>query len=186
VNAPVIKDSFDIVVPEEFQHLWVFSKERPVVKYPAEVLRKKAAPVEHVDKRIKKLIQRMTDVLECANGIGLAAPQVGESLRVILVAVPDTPIQALVNPEIVKTEGEVVGVEGCLSLPGLYGEVRRFARVEVRYLSPDGRPMKVRMEDLAARVVQHEIDHLDGILFIDRADPSTLHWEFPTGAEQAG
>ncbi|HWP31921.1 MAG TPA: peptide deformylase [Fimbriimonadales bacterium] len=186
MSAPVIKDSFDIVVPEEFRHLWEYSKERPVVKYPAEVLRKKAAPVEQVDKKIKKLIQRMTEVVEQANGIGLAAPQIGESLRVIVIAIPDKPIQALINPEILKAEGEAVGVEGCLSLPGLYGEVKRAERVEVSYLSPEGRLIRTQMEDLAARVVQHEIDHLDGILFIDRADLSTLRWEIPAGAEQVG
>lgn len=183
--APV-KSSFDIVVPEEFRHLWEYSKERPVVKYPAEVLRKKAAPVEQVDKRIKKLIQRMMEVVERANGIGLAAPQIGESLRVILVAIPDQSVEALINPEIQKAEGEVIGVEGCLSLPGLYGEVKRAKRVQVSYLSTEGRPMRAWMEDLAARVVQHEIDHLDGILFIDRADLSTLRWEIPEGAEQVG
>ena len=92
---------------------------------------------------------------------------------------------AMINPVITLSEGEVIGEEGCLSLPGLYGEVLRKAVVEVEGLDIEGRPFKERLEGLDARVVQHEIDHLDGVLFIDKVDLATLHWAWPAGAASA-
>jgi peptide deformylase len=90
---------------------------------------------------------------------------------------------ALVNPVIKRAQGTVVAEEGCLSLPGLYGDVARNAIVEVDALDEDGRRLKLRLEGLAARCAQHEIDHLDGVLFIDRVDMATIHWDWPASAE---
>lgn len=173
------------MIPKEFKVLWETNEERPVVKYPAEILRRKAEPVERVNKEIRRLIERMTETIKIANGVGLAAPQVGESKRVILVASNSKAPIALINPEIVRAEGTVVGQEGCLSLPGLYGDVERRAAVEVKALNPEGKPIKVRFEGLGSRAVQHEIDHLDGILFIDKVDVESLHWAWPAGADAA-
>ncbi|MCH8274062.1 MAG: peptide deformylase [Armatimonadetes bacterium] len=168
----------EIVVPAEFKPLWETSDEQPVVKYPADVLRRVAEPVERVGKKTRELIERMERVRSEANGIGLAAPQIGVSERVILIAADGGPT-ALINPEIVGAEGEEVGQEGCLSLPGLFGDVKRSMTVEVKALDNRGKAIRLSLEGLAARVLQHEIDHLDGILFIDKVDAATLHWSWP-------
>lgn len=173
----------DIFVPDEFKPLWVFDEEHPIVKYPAEVLRQAASPVERVNKKVRELIEKMTKAMRQANGIGLAAPQLGVSQRVIVIAPEGMRVTALINPTVVWSDGEAVGQEGCLSLPGLYGDVKRQARVEVRALDPYGKPITLKLEGMPARVVQHEIDHLDGVLFIDKADPATLHWSWPAGAD---
>ena len=170
----------DIVVPEEFKPLWEQNARQPVVKYPADVLRAKAAKVERVSQDVRELIDRMTSIMDLANGVGLAAPQIGVLQRVIIIAPDGKPI-ALVNPEITMSEGTVIGEEGCLSLPGLYGDVVRKAVVEVKALDGEGRLVALRLEGLASRVVQHEIDHLDGVLFIDKVDLATMHWAWPVG-----
>ncbi len=173
----------EIVVPAEYQVLWETNDQRPVVKYPADVLRQVASPVERVNKDTRRLIERMSKIIKQANGVGLAAPQVGVAERVILVSPSGREAFALVNPEITLREGEVVAQEGCLSLPGLYGDVKRSAIVEVRALDPEGKSVKYRFEGLGSRVVQHEIDHLDGVLFIDKVDVATLHWAWPMGSD---
>lgn len=173
----------DIVVPAEFRPLWETNAESPVVKYPAEVLRQVAEPVERVTKSIRELIERMKKAMELCNGIGLAAPQVGVSQRVIVMAPGDRAI-ALINPRIVSAEGEQVGDEGCLSLPALYGTVKRAKVVTVEGLDEKGKKVSYWLSGLPARVAQHEIDHLDGILFIDHADPSTLYWSAPADKSQ--
>ncbi len=172
----------EIVVPDEYAHLWEFSKERPVVKYPNEVLRTKAKPVQKVSNSTKTLISKMETILKMANGVGLAAPQIGVPERVILVA-PELTVLPLINPEITHAEGEAIGIEGCLSLPGLYGEVKRAAIVEVKATDKLGKSIKLRFEGLGARVVQHEIDHLEGVLFIDKVDLATLHWAMPASRD---
>ena len=176
------RSEMEILVPAEYQPLWEHNQDRPVVKYPAEVLRKPAKPVERVTKATRILIERMKSVMKRANGIGIAAPQLGVSERVIVIMEGRKPL-TLVNPVITKSEGIVVAEEGCLSLPGLYGDVLRSAVVEVEAKGEDGDKLKLRMEGLAARCVQHEIDHLDGILFIDRVELETLHWAWPASAE---
>lgn len=172
----------DIVIPSEFEPLWRMSEEQPVVKYPAEVLRAVAAPVARVNKRVRQLIEQMVVVTKKAHGIGLAAPQVGVSERVVVVSIDGRKLTALVNPVILRAEGEQIGEEGCLSLPGLYGEVLRKAAIEVEALDAEGRSINLFLEGLSARVVQHEIDHLDGVLFVDKVDLGTLHWAWPAGA----
>lgn len=168
----------EVMVPDEFKYLYVQSAERPVVKVPAPVLRQVAQPVEKVTKKTQALIDEMLGIMRRANGVGLAATQIARLSRVIVMAPQKGPI-ALVNPTITKAEGEQIGEEGCLSIPGLYGEVRRAAYVEVEAIDRHGRPVAFEMEDMAARVVQHEIDHLDGVLFIDKVDWATVHWSHP-------
>lgn len=140
------------------------------------VLREKAVPVEAVTDRTRRLVRDMFDTMYDAEGIGLAAPQVGVSERVLIVDVPGENdarhVHALVNPVIVESGGETdKASEGCLSLPGLEETVTRPVRVTVEGLTPDGEPARVEAEGLLARALQHEVDHLDGILFIDRLSP---------------
>ena len=132
------------------------------------VLKEQAAPVIKVDRRVKKLLDDMAQTMYEANGVGLAAPQVGESLRVVVIDVGEGLIE-LINPTIVASEGCEVGTEGCLSIPGIYGEVERFATVTAEGYNRDGRKIQVSGSGLLARALQHEIDHLDGVLFIERA-----------------
>ena len=172
----------DILVPEEYKPLWEQNDDRPVVKYPAEVLRKPAKQVDRVTKATRILIDRMKAVMKKANGIGIAAPQLGVSERVIIIADGKRPL-ALVNPVIIKAQGSLIAEEGCLSLPGLYGDVERNAAVTVEAVDEEGRNVKLHLEGLPARCAQHEIDHLDGVLFIDRVDMATLHWDWPASAE---
>jgi len=121
-----------------------------------------------------------------APGVGLAAPQVGVGLRVIVVKV-DANLYTLVNPEVVKASGEQVGLEGCLSIPGYVGEVKRALRVVVRGLNRHGKTVRIKAEELLARAFQHEIDHCDGILFIDRLTSlDTLHKVEPRAPEREG
>ncbi len=138
------------------------------------VLRAKADPVESVTEEIRTLIRDMFDTMYAEDGVGLAAPQVGVSQRVIVVDPRDDEVQpfALVNPEIREASAETeLGEEGCLSLPGLKEMVDRPARVSVSGLNDEGEPVTIRAEGLLARILQHEIDHVDGILFIDRVSP---------------
>ncbi len=139
----------------------------PILTQEAPVLRQKAKKVPRVDDSIRKLIDDMVETMLAAPGVGLAAPQVGVGLRVIVVKV-DANLHTLVNPEIVKASGEQVGLEGCLSIPGYVGEVKRALRVVVRGLNRHGKMVRIKAEELLARAFQHEIDHCDGILFIDR------------------
>lgn len=146
-----------------------------IVKYPDPVLRKKAAPVGRITPEIQDFIARMGDLMYDSNGVGLAAPQVGIALRIIVVDAGDG-LQGLINPQIHLSEGSQTGSEGCLSLPRLYGEVTRADRVTVRALNEKGRKVSLSGEGLWARAMQHEIDHLDGVLFTDRVCPDTMHW----------
>jgi peptide deformylase len=134
-------------------------------------LRTKCPKVPRIDDSTRRLIDDMVDTMRDAPGIGLAAPQVGVLLRVIVCEVEDH-LHALVNPEIVRAEGEQVGDEGCLSIPGYIGEVKRFERVVVKAKNRAGKDVRVRAEGLLARCLQHEIDHIDGILFTDRLTSS--------------
>lgn len=174
----------EIVVPEEFQYLYVRSKERPVIKIPDPVLRKTAKSVAKVSKATDRLIDEMLRAMKLANGIGLAAPQMGVLERVIVIAPSGTKPLPLINPKITSREGDQVGQEGCLSIPGLYGDVARAAKVTVEAYDRRGRPVAFDAEGLPARVLQHEIDHLDGVLFIDKVDLGTLHWAHPDAADE--
>ncbi|MDQ7819826.1 MAG: peptide deformylase [Armatimonadota bacterium] len=138
------------------------------------VLRRRARPVGRVTEQVRALMDEMFLTMRAAGGIGLAAPQVGVGLRVIVAEV-DRRRVALADPVIVRAEGQEVGTEGCLSIPGVVAEVPRAARVTVRGKNRRGRGVTVTAEGLLSRVLQHEIDHLDGILFLDRVvDRSTI------------
>lgn len=132
------------------------------------VLRMKAREVRKIGPSLRELVDDMLETMYDAKGVGLAAPQVGVSKRIIVLDVGRGPL-ALFNPELIRSEGEIVGTEGCLSVPGLVGEVKRAARVMVTGLDREGRRIWVEGEDLLARALQHEIDHLEGVLFLDRA-----------------
>ena len=147
---------------------------RDIVVVEDKRLRTKCPKVPRVDDTIRRLADDMVDTMRAAPGIGLAAPQVGVLLRVIVCEVEEQ-LHVLINPELVRAEGEQVGTEGCLSIPGYIGEVRRADRVVVKGKSRAGKEVRVKAEGLLARCLQHEIDHLDGILFTDRlTSPDTF------------
>lgn len=132
------------------------------------VLRQKAEPVKKIDKKLQKLLKDMAETMYGANGVGLAAPQIGVSKRIVVIDVGEGLIE-MINPEIVKREGLVVGGEGCLSVPDYEGEVERSEYVECEFTDRKGQRMILSADGLLAIAVQHELDHLDGVLFIDRA-----------------
>ena len=143
-----------------------------VRKYGDPTLRKSAVPIGDVTPELRRIIADMTETMYDEVGIGLAAPQVGISLRLIVISDEDSRgVQALLNPAIVERGGEVTGEEGCLSIPGVFAPVTRAAWVKVEARSVDGQPITINARGLRARVLQHEIDHLDGVLFIDRVEP---------------
>jgi peptide deformylase len=146
---------------------------RKVMSYiDDEVLRKKSRPVEKIDKRISVLIDDMLETMYSSNGVGLAAPQVGILKRIIVVDVGEGAIK-LINPELIEIEGEQQDFEGCLSVPGIAGEVKRPEKVKVKALDEKGDTIMIEGTGLLARAFCHEIDHLDGILFIDKIVPGT-------------
>ena len=165
---------------------------RKIVTLPEAVLRRKARAVKKFDKNLQTVIDDMIETMRAAPGVGLAAPQIGLSERIIVVEYfereedeekEDAPrkVWAVLNPEIVKSsEDTVMGVEGCLSVPGLVGEVERHAAIQVKGLNRHGKPLKVKAEGWLARIFQHEIDHLNGVIFTDRA---TRVWQPPDGVE---
>jgi peptide deformylase len=137
------------------------------------ILRKKTTRVPQVTKEVRKLLKDMRDTTKAADGAGLAAPQVGSSLRVCVTVIGGK-LTALINPELAfKSEKKVIDEEGCLSLPGLTVQVPRHAEVVVTFLDEKGRTGELRLMDFDARVVQHEVDHLDGILLVDYLPPTT-------------
>lgn len=139
---------------------------REILIIPHPVLRKKACPVKKITKRISNLLHDMAETMYANNGVGLAAPQIGVAERMITVDTGEG-LLSLINPVLVASAGQQRDVEGCLSIPGRSGYVTRATRVVVQGLDPDGRTKKVEAEGLLARALQHEIDHLDGILYID-------------------
>lgn len=151
-----------------------------IVTVPNPILRQKAKIVEKVDDKILKIVGEMVETLEQnpRKGIGLAAPQVNLSLRIILARkgrVENAPVQALINPEIVKrSEAVEIDFEGCLSLPNTYARVERSIKIVVKALNKNGQKITLKASDLFARVLQHEVDHLDGILITDKALGKTL------------
>jgi peptide deformylase len=143
---------------------------RMIVKDPDSVLRQTARPVPKITPNIHKLLNDMAETMYDADGVGLAAPQIGISKRVIIVDVGDEHgLIELINPEFIEMSGEEIGTEGCLSIPNLNGEVKRAARVLVKALNRDGESFELEAEQLLARALQHEIDHLNGVLFTDIA-----------------
>ena len=140
---------------------------RKIVEIGDEKLRKQCKTVEKFDLRLRILLKDMADTMYKANGVGLAAPQVGVLRRIVVIDVGDGLLE-LINPEIIETEGEKVGVEGCLSVPGRRCTVKRPTRVVVRAKDRRGREIEVEGTGLLATCLCHEIDHLDGVLYIDK------------------
>jgi peptide deformylase len=140
----------------------------PIVYSPAPVLRQKAKRVPSIDKPLHTLIADMIDSMYAANGVGLAAPQIGVSLRVIVIGLPEEEPFALINPEIVKVSGERLVEEGCLSVPGYRAELTRHTTVIAKGLTPEGKEVRIKAkDDLLAQALEHEIDHINGTLYID-------------------
>ncbi len=135
------------------------------------VLRQKASSVEEVTDDIRSLVQDMFETMYAAEGIGLAAPQVGMSIQLLIMDVspsdPEATPTVLINPEVVSADGEITGEEGCLSLPGVSGEVKRHANIAVRALDENGCSVEYELSEIHSRVAQHEVDHLDGTLVTD-------------------
>ena len=149
--------------------------EREIKVYPEVVLKKQAKAIPKIDAATKKLVEDMVATLRAANGVGLAANQVGV-LQKVFVYDDGSGLGVMINPKIVSATGEQIGIEGCLSVPGLQGEVKRANEVVVKGMDLKGKSVKVKAEGLRARIFQHEIDHLEGTLFLDRVEPGTLQY----------
>lgn len=139
-----------------------------VVQIGSPVLKERAEPVSKINKQILKILDDMIDTMYYSDGVGLAAPQIGISKRIIIVDIGDGLIE-LINPEILSSEGEVVDQEGCLSVAGFFGDVTRAQKVVVQGLNRQGKKVRIKAVDFLARALQHEIDHLEGRLFVDIA-----------------
>lgn len=144
-----------------------------VLRFPDERLRTVAKPVEVVDARIQQLVDDMFETMLEENGVGLAATQVDVHLRLVVMDVSEEGDQPLVfiNPEIIETEGTIISEEGCLSVPGNYAKVERAAKVKVKALNREGEEFEIEGDGLLAKCVQHELDHLEGKLFVDYLSP---------------
>ncbi|EOL49145.1 peptide deformylase [Enterococcus phoeniculicola] len=140
----------------------------PIIIYPNEYLTKKMAPVEAITDEIIALLDDLHETMIAHDGIGIAAPQIGKNLRIALVEVDEGDLFELINPEIIETKGSSIDVEGCLSIPETYGTVERADEITVRYFDREGEEIEVVAYEYLARAFQHEIDHLDGKLFIDK------------------
>ncbi len=146
---------------------------KKIVKYGTPSLREKSKEVHKISKKVQILVEDLYDTMYAANGVGLAAPQIGENLRVFVIDVGTDPKTmnpiTFINPKIIKKEGAINSYEGCLSFPDAYTNVRRYKSVKVKALNIKGKPFVMEINDgsLLARAIQHEFDHLDGILFID-------------------
>jgi len=144
----------------------------PIQTIPAPVLRQKAKHIITIDASILKLIADMTETLHASYGVGLAAPQVGISLKIVVIHIPEEEVIALINPQIVRKRGERKVIEGCLSIPGYRGEIKRSTAVTVKGLDPGGKEVRLKAEGLLSQALEHEIDHLSGILYVDHLENS--------------
>ena len=159
---------------------------RQIRTLPDPVLRRKAKRVPAIDASLQKLIEDMIETVHLANGAGLAAPQVGVSLRLCVVQMPEEEPLVLVNPEIVKRSGERIVSEGCLSIPGYLGDIKRSLSVTVKGLDRHGKPIRLKGTELLAHALEHEMDHLNGILYIDHIkDQKDFHKIEPPTEEAA-
>ena len=155
-------------------------------------LRKRARPVQAMTPEIRQLAEDMVETMVEADGVGLAAPQIGELTRIIVIELPEDEevwesgkLFVVINPEIMRESREVeTGIEGCLSVPGYVGEVERATEVLVRGLDINGKRFRLRPRDYLARVFQHEIDHLNGVLYIDKLTAPEKIWEVKPGTEE--
>lgn len=145
----------------------------PILRYPDPRLHRKAARVAVVDDAVRRLVADMAETMYEAPGVGLAATQVNQHVQVVVIDVSEdkSQLQVFINPEILSREGECEGEEGCLSVPGIYETVKRAERVRVRALGPDGQPFELDAEGLLAVCLQHEVDHLQGKVFVEYLSP---------------
>jgi peptide deformylase len=148
----------------------VMAKRREIRVVPDPILRQKAIRVPEIDKSILTLIDDMIFTMQKSDGVGLAAPQVGVSLRIITLQMPDEEPFCIINPEITKRFGEVELMEGCLSVPGYQGEVKRSLSITAKGLNRKGEKIRIKATGLLSQAIEHETDHLDGILYIDRLE----------------
>lgn len=137
---------------------------------PEPVLKQKSKRVKSIDGSIRKLAADMIETMHADSGVGLAAPQVGVPLRVIVIGMPDEEDFVLVNPQVVRRVGERLVTEGCLSVPGYFGEIKRAQRVTVKGRDLMGKEIRIKAEELLAQALEHEIDHLNGVLYIDHLE----------------
>ncbi len=151
-----------------------------VIKAGNPVLKQIAKPITKIDSRLRHLMDDMAETMYKCDGVGLAAPQIGQSIRLVVIDVGEG-ILELINPVITKKEGKVVDSEGCLSVPGIFGDVERAERVTVEYTTRFNKRRTLKADGLLARCIQHECDHLDGVLFIDIA--TSLRQETPEDRE---
>ena len=156
----------------------------PLRVAPDPVLRQKAKRVKNIDTSIKRLIDDMLETMPAVSGVGLAAPQVGVSLRVAVIEIPGEEPIILINPEIVKRSGERTVVEGCLSVPGYRGEIKRALSVTAKGRDRQGREFRLKATELLAQALEHEIDHLNGILYIDHLESQDKLFSIEPEAEE--
>ena len=166
-------DSFQ--PPPELLEAWHSIPEIVKIGYPT--LRQVAQPVARITREIRDTVEVMMDIMERARGLGLAAPQIGLPYRLFIYNMGEG-VKVMINPELLELTGEQLGPEGCLSIPGLIGDVPRANELRIKAYDIRGRMVSRKVSELEARVIQHENDHLDGVLFIDKAIPETLEWHY--------
>jgi peptide deformylase len=142
----------------------------PIHTLPDSKLRQKAKRVRTIDDSIKRLVSNMLETMHAVNGVGLAAPQIGVPLRVIVIGIPEKEDIVLINPKIVRKKGERLVNEGCLSVPGYMGDIKRAESVTVRGTDLKGKEIQIKADELLAQALQHEVDHLDGVLYVDHLE----------------
>jgi len=146
---------------------------------PDPVLRQKAKRVASIDGSVQKIIDDMVETMRAASGVGLAAPQIGVPLRIVVIEMPEEEVITLINPQIIKRQGEREVEEACLSVPGYQGEVKRSVTVKVKAQDRQGKEFRLKGEGLLAHVLEHELNHLDGVLYIDHIGDKEKLWELP-------
>jgi len=160
---------------------------RPIRVSPEPILRRKGKKVARIDQYVQRLIDDMIETMRAASGVGLAAPQIGVSLRIAVIEMPGVnEVIVLINPEIIKKQGERLVHEGCLSIPGYQGEVKRSVWVKVKAQDRQGRNIRLKGEELLAQALEHEIDHLNGVLYVDHVDGPDKLWELTSETGQEG
>ncbi len=159
---------------------------RPIRVSPDPVLRGKSKKVTRIDKSLHRLIDDMIETMRAASGVGLAAPQIGVPLRIVVIGIPESDVLVLINPEMIKRQGQRVVLEGCLSVPGYQGEVERSIWVKVKAQDRLGKDIRLKGEELLAQVLEHELDHLNGILYLDRIEAPDKLWKLAPEAGQEG
>lgn len=159
----------------------------PIRTFPDPVLRQKGTKIKKIDRSIQKLIDNMFETMYDAPGVGLAAPQVGVPVRLIVIGnIPEQEEVVLINPEVVKKKGERVVTEGCLSIPGYSGQIKRAESVTVKGLDRNGREVRIKATDLLAQALEHETDHTNGVLYIDHLESEDDLHKVEPGKEEEG